>query len=265
MKDFQESVQSLLEMFSNQDFPEQVAWSIIRRDPNEPSIPSDGWSVFNRLIMRLFGNTDDARTYLQWKAVGRHVTKGAKAFYIFAPIIRKEVDEINGKETKELRGFKPLPVFGIENTTGEAIIKPNYQSVKLPPLTKVAEALGIKIHWKPIDKSRSALGYFRPADKSITLYVEDSAVFYHELGHAIHDTFEPMQSIDGNYAEVVAELVAAILCVMTGKVGYEQQSWDYIQRFTETKDDKATLKAITNVLNTVEKIVNIITATASTL
>ena len=127
MKNFEDAVNSLMTMFAKQDFPEQVAWSIIRRDPNEPSIPSDGWSVFNRLIMRLFGNTDDARTYLQWKAVGRHVTKGAKAFYIFAPIIRKEVDEKNGKETKELRGFRPLPVFALEDTEGEAVTKPNYR------------------------------------------------------------------------------------------------------------------------------------------
>ena len=80
MKNYYEAVNSLLTMFSKQDFPQQVAWSIIRRDPNEPLIPSDGWSVCNRLIMRICGGTDDARTYLQWKAVGRHVNKGAKAF-----------------------------------------------------------------------------------------------------------------------------------------------------------------------------------------
>ena len=265
MKNYDEALNSLLAMFSKQDFPKQIAWSIIHRDPAEPSIPSDGWSVCNRLIMRFVGNTDDARTYLQWQSVGRNVTKGAKAFYIFAPIVKKEVDEKSGKETKELRGFRTLPVFAYENTTGEAIAKPDYQPVKLPPLTSVAEALGITVYWKPIDKSRSALGYYRPADKSITLYVEDNAVFYHELGHAVHDTFEPMYSIDNNYAEVVAELVSAILCVMNNESGYEQQSWEYLQRFTTTKDSKATLKAITNVLNTVEKVINIITTTASTL
>lgn len=265
MKSFHESVQSLLEMFANQDFPKQVAWSIIRRNPNEPSIPSDCWSICNRLIMRLIGNTDDARTYLQWQSVGRQVNKGAKAFYIFAPILKKEVDEVSGKEKLELRGFRPLPVFGIKDTEGEAVTKPNYHPLVLPPLTAVAEALGISVRWKPMDKSRSALGFYRPADKSITLYVKDSAVFYHELGHAVHDTFEPMHTVDGNYAEVVAELVSAVLCVMNGEKGYEQQSWEYLQRFTATKDDKATLKAITNVLNTVEKIINIITTTASKL
>lgn len=265
MKNYDESVKTLLTMFANQDFPQQVAWSIIRRDPAEPSVPSDSWSVCNRLIMRICGGTDDARTFKQWISVGRHVKKGAKAFHIFAPIVKKELDEESGKEIFSLRGFKTLPVFALEDTEGEVIYKHDYQPLVLPPLTKVAEALGIKVYWKPIDKSRSALGYYRPADKSITLYVEDSTVFYHELGHAVHDSFEPMHSIDGNYAEVVAELVSAVLCVMHGEKGYEQQSWLYLQRFTATKDSKATLKAITGVLNTVEKVVNIITATACTL
>ena len=265
MKNYDEAVNNLMTMFAKQDFSKQIAWSIIHRDTADPIIPSDGWSVCNRIIMRMFGNTDDARTFKQWQSVGRHVKKGAKAFKIFAPIIKKDVDADSGKEIKKLRGFRSLPVFAYEDTEGEPIIKPDYHPVKLPPLTEVADALGISVRWKPMNISKSALGFYRPSDKSITLYVEDSAVFYHELGHAVHDSFEPMHSIDNTYAEVVAEIVSAVLCVMNGESGYEQQSWEYIQRFTATKDARSTLKAITNVLNTVEKIINIITTTATQL
>ena len=242
MKGFHESVQALLHMFESKTFPEQVAWSIIHRDQQEADIPSDAWSACNRLIMRVHGHTDDARTYLQWKSVGRHVNKGAKAFYIFAPIIKKEIDKNSGKEKTELRGFKPMPVFAIE-------------------LVDAAKALGFSVNWEPMG-NRPALGFYRPASKSITLHAKDSTVFYHELAHAVHDTIEPLCNVDNDYAEVVAELTAAVLCVMTGAKGYEKQSWQYLKRFTHSGDDKATLKAISSVLNMVERIINIIVKTA---
>jgi antirestriction protein ArdC len=261
MKGFHESVQALLHMFESKTFPEQVAWSIIRRDQQEADIPSDAWSACNRLIMRVHGHTDDARTYLQWKSVGRHVNKGAKAFYIFAPIIKKEIDKNSGKEKTELRGFKPMPVFAIEDTAGENIVKAGYKPKKLPPLVDAAKALGFSVNWEPMG-NRPALGFYRPASKSITLHAKDSTVFYHELAHAVHDTIEPLCNVDNDYAEVVAELTAAVLCVMTGAKGYEKQSWQYLKRFTHSGDDKATLKAISSVLNMVERIINIIVKTA---
>lgn len=257
MKSFHESVQALLHMFESKTFPEQVAWSIIRRDQQEADIPSDAWSACNRLIMRVHGHTDDARTYLQWKSVGRHVNKGAKAFYIFAPIIKKGIDKNSGMEKTELRGFKPMPVFAIEDTAGEDVVKAGYKPKKLPPLVDAAKALGFSVKWEPMG-SRPALGSYRPASKSITLHSKDATVFYHELAHAVHDTIEPLSSVDNDYAEITAELTAAVLCIMTGEKGFEKQSWQYLKRFSGCSDDKTALKAISSVLNMVEKIINII-------
>lgn len=118
--------------------------------------------------------------------------------------------------------------------------------------------MGIKVKWKPIHKN--AYGYYRPWEKSITLCSQDYIVYFHELAHAVHDTIEPLKNVDTNKAEIVAELSAAVLTEMLGISGYEQQAYEYIQTYTEGKKDKNVIISITNVLNTVQKVVEKITS-----
>ena len=63
-------------------------------------------------------------------------------------------------------------------------------------------------------------------------------------------------------AEVVAELTAAVLCEMAEVSGYQQQSYGYIKRYVQGKDNKAVLKAIADVLALVEQIVGKVVAAA---
>lgn len=77
------AVKKLLQMFESGKFPEAVAMSVIRKREGE-EIPSDKWSLGNRLLMRMQG-TEDARGYKQWQKCGRQVKKGTKAIYIFSP------------------------------------------------------------------------------------------------------------------------------------------------------------------------------------
>ena len=60
--------------------------------------------------------------------------------------------------------------------------------------------------------------------------------------------------------ETVAELSAAVLTEMLGISGYEQQAYEYIKTYTEGKKDKNVIISITNVLNTVQKVVEKITS-----
>ena len=110
MKNYEEAVSQMLELFSKKDFPKKMAFTIIRKATTEPILPSDSWSLTNRLIMQAIGETQDARTYKQWQQVERFVQKGAKAFYIYAPRIVKKKDE-NNNEKEELVGFIAVPVF----------------------------------------------------------------------------------------------------------------------------------------------------------
>ena len=91
MKNFDEAINNLINMFKNEDFPQKLALTIIKRV--DEGIPSDKWSITNKLIMLLLGNTTDARGYKQWQEAGRHIKKGEKAFYILAPNTKKIKNE----------------------------------------------------------------------------------------------------------------------------------------------------------------------------
>lgn len=114
----QGAIATLMNMFKSGDFPAQVAMTIIRKAEGD-NIPADSWSFANRLLITAQG-TNDARGFRQWSEVGRHVKKGSKAIHIFAPLTKKivEKDEATGEETSRVivAGFRPLPVFRLEDT-----------------------------------------------------------------------------------------------------------------------------------------------------
>ena len=109
----QSAITTLMAMFANGNFPAQIAMTIIRKAEGD-IIPSDSWSLANRLLMTA-QDTSDARGFRQWSEVGRHVKKGSKAIHIFAPLTKKikEKDDVTGEETERfiIVGFKPIPVF----------------------------------------------------------------------------------------------------------------------------------------------------------
>ena len=92
-----EAVENLMDMFKSGKMPEKIAFSIIHRHAGD-IIPSDRWSVGNRILSLLQGTTD-ARGYKQWLEAGRHVKKGCRAIYIMAPLTRKiaENDKLTGE------------------------------------------------------------------------------------------------------------------------------------------------------------------------
>jgi antirestriction protein ArdC len=82
--------------------------------------------------------TDDARGFRQWLQVGRHVKKGSKAFYIIGPVTKKITEKKSldsGEKVREekqiIAGFKAIPVFRIEDTEGEPIIREAFK-VNIP-------------------------------------------------------------------------------------------------------------------------------------
>lgn len=136
MKNIDQAIITLLEMFKNCNFPEHVAFTIIKRKACDTAAkPSDNWSIGNILIMAFIGKTDDARTYKQWQAAHRQVKRGAKAFHIYAPVTRKVkgADSLTDKDDYILLGFRTLPVFRFEDTEGEPITTVDYTPPVMPP------------------------------------------------------------------------------------------------------------------------------------
>lgn len=85
-----------------------------------PSKPSNNWSLSNQAIMIIHG-FNDARGFKQWQEVDRHVKAGEKAFHILGPLLCKR-ENADGETVTFLRGFKAIPVFGLEQTEGAALL-----------------------------------------------------------------------------------------------------------------------------------------------
>ena len=264
----QEAINKLLNMFETGEIPQAIARTVIKQKGYDK--PSDRWSLGNKLIM-LIHDTTDARGYRQWEEVGRHVKKGAKAFYILAPVyitkkevVTKVIIDENGEEVKVeeeqvrqvLVGFKEIPVFRYEDTEGKLLPEVDYTPKALPPLVDVAKKYGIQIKYGPF--TERFYGFYTPSTNSIMLCSHDVDIFFHELAHAIHNRIHPLKGGQDPYQEIVAETVAGVLCELYGFKGYEYHVYRYIQGYAKARDGKETVKAIMKVLADVERILKII-------
>ena len=255
-----DSIDSLMEMFKSGKFPEKIALSIIRRHEGD-TIPSDEWSLGNRMLMMAQGTTD-ARGYRQWQEVSRFVKKGSRAIYILAPLTRKitEKDKVTGAEEEQviITGFRPIPVFPVEATDGEPLPNFDYIPKTFPPFFDVAEKLNIKVEYRPM--MGNYYGKFSTRGNQIRLCSQDAVVYYHELSHAVHNTFVDLRVYDPDKAEVVAEFSAVVLCALSDIHGYENQAYRYIQHYCKKDEQKpeGVMKKIMSVLADVEKIVRIV-------
>ena len=242
-------LQGILEQFESGDVPAVITKAMFPFS----NIPSEKWSLCNRLLM-VVSNTLDARGYTQWKNVDRFVRKGSKAIHIVVPYVKNIDDE--GQDKAIIKGFGLKPVFRVEDTEGEPL---EYQELILPdlPLIERAEEWGITV--KAIPGNYSFYGFYSPDQKEIGLATADESIFFHELSHKSHELVcgqlkrgqDPVQ-------EIVAELSAAVLCQMVGKKSDTLgNSFRYIKGYA----DKLSLtphQACMKVLSDSEKVLHLI-------
>jgi len=211
-------------------------------------VPCSKWSLQNRILVALAG-TSDARGYRQWREVGRHVKKGAKAIYILVPRLVKEEDEETGEERVVLKGFLERPVFRVEDTEGEPLEYQKFEPPEPPPLIDVAERYGISVKYEVF--LGGYYGDYSPTSKEIRLRVKDAKVFFHELAHAAHDRI--IGGLKGGQhprQEAVAELVATVLARLYGW-DYSGNCWEYIKYYAKGKDP---IQLCLSVLSDCEKV-----------
>jgi antirestriction protein ArdC len=254
------AVDKLMDLFTGEaDMAQAITQvALIRRQ--KIGAPSENWSLGNNLIM-LMNDTADARTFKQWKAVGRYPVKGSKAFQILRPVkkVITETDEETG-ETKEkviVIGFAGVNVFRYEDTDGEEIERPDYKPVQLPPLMDVAKALEVSVDYAP--GQGGVLGYYVPGQKHIRMLTHGERTWFHELAHAADDKVGTLKGTSYKSGEVVAEMAAAVLCELYG-FGDEREhlgSRSYIERYAGENAGKAAMK----VLARVEKVLDLILST----
>ena len=254
----QASIDKLLQMFKTQAFPAEIGWQVIRRRSGDQSIPSDSWSAGNRWLM-LASGTPDARGFGQWHQIGRQILPGSKALYICAPNTRKitsEDDDDPDEARTIVAGFRWIPVFRIEDTTGKPVPSADYTPKILPPLFDVAAKLGASVKWQPFDGK--ALGRYRPSSKEIILSEKSELCFYHELMHHLDSQVDPIRAGRLAEAELIAEFGGSVLCALQGITGYESSSYRYLKAYASNKEPEAVLRCIMAVAARVEKLVGVV-------
>jgi hypothetical protein len=208
----------------------------------------------------LLAGTTDARGFRQWNEAERWVTKGAKAFWILGPMrkkVKKTVLDDKGQREDEIEvlvGFKAIPVFRYEDTNGQDI--PVYQPRDPPPLLEVADRFGMKVQYE-----RLAPGMYGATDhtnKTILLATDDWDTFFHELGHAIHRTFEPKRGHGQEpEAETIAQLVAATLARLYKRPA-DSFSWSYIASYAQSNNPQQVGRLCLRVLDKTKKVLDLI-------
>jgi hypothetical protein len=248
-----DELQKIVRLFSTTQLPDLCAKALI----NAPERPSSKWSFGNLLLMLLAG-TEDARGYRQWRDVGRYVRKGSKAFYILGPVfVKKRLDNPDPGDDEEvdvLVGFRAIPVFRLEDTEGAEL--PTYTPRNPPPLLDVAERFRMKVNY--LSLSSGVYGLTDYERQIITLATEDWTVFWHELAHAIHRSYEPKTGHGQEpEAEAVAQLVAATLARLYGKPD-DNFSWTYIATQARSASPREVGALCMRVLDRAKKVLDLI-------
>ncbi|WP_372364857.1 ArdC-like ssDNA-binding domain-containing protein [Candidatus Uabimicrobium sp. HlEnr_7] len=210
----QKTLQHIIGLFSRGNVPKAIK---IATFPTL-DIPSNRWSLSNRILMYLH-NTEDARTWKQWQKVERNVKKEEKAFYIFAPRKYKvKCEDDNGEENEKyvLKGFSVLPVFTVEQTEGKIL---DYQQLELPKFPLLDKAREWNIDVSAIGFSSDYYGYYQSSgeQEKIRLASPHEIVFFHELAHSSHRrVLGKLKNGQNEEQEIVAELSAQVLAQIVG-------------------------------------------------
>lgn len=238
----------------------------VRRISGAALVPQATWSWMNQILAAVAG-TRDGRTFEAWRAVGRQVRRGSKAFYILEPVkVRKAVQEDDGStRTAYITvGFRPSPRFRVEDTDvfDEALWQAasaregqDATPATMPPLYEVAEALGLKVSWSA--QASDAWGWFSPGRQEIRLFTQHPAVFFHELAHAADHKLHGLKGGQDPVQETVAEAAAAALCRIHG-INHVPDARSYIAGYTGDP-----IKAVARCLARIEKVLALILGLAA--
>jgi hypothetical protein len=249
----QEALDKVVEQFKSGDLSPVI--EVARIQGQGDTIPADRWSLCNRILAYIQTGSLDCRGYKQWQQAGRHVKKGECAAYILAPCMVPIEDDQTGEKVPVLKGFRPVAVFGYDQTDGEALPQVDYTPAELPPLADVSQRLGIQVTYVPLPSDR--LGDCDVDGSHIHLGTHDAKTFFHELAHAAHARIDgQLRGGQDPKQETVAEFTATVLMHLYGLGNRTGNCWQYVQGYASDP-----LQAIVKALGTVEKVLGLLLGT----
>lgn len=192
------------------------------------------------LIMMQRPGATQVAGYRKWQEVGRQVRRGEQGISIFAPIIVKQVEERDGRESEReaLVGFKVVRVFDVSQTDGPPLPSLGHQDLTgngeaarnlTPKLHALAAGLGLRVTESAEIAPR---GTFDVQERAIALRAGLSAdqhakTFAHEIAHSLLHGRWDEDRVSREQAEVEAESVAYIVCRAAG-LDTDEHSFSYI-------------------------------------
>jgi hypothetical protein len=212
--------------------------------------PARRWTFSNQVMAFAQSNCVDNRGYNQWQDVGRQVNQPGAAFILGPHMVKdKDADDPDAKKCVGFIGIAVHPYDHTEPIDGADNVF-TYEPREMPPLHEAAERLGIKIDWSAM---RADL-YGWCGNGKIGLGSYDAGVFFHELAHAAHRSFEAKTEAGQDpKGEAVAEFTAAVLMELYGLGDRSGNAWSYIKQYNPDP-----LRAIQTALADVKKVLDII-------
>lgn len=259
---FAESINKIIEIFESGQIPDAIAHSTIPM----PDIPSAKWKgMRNRVLLYietvLQGKSMDARTWKQWKEVGRYPT-GKTGFYLWRPNFIVREDEKTKEKESYITGFRPFVAFSYSDTKGKDLPEsPPTDPAEVPPLMDVAKKWGIDVSYLP-----SVVGFwgaYTPSSDEIQLATHDESTFFHELSHAAHKRViegrgDNIKLEQDPIQEITAELAATVLCTLVGRQpANDGMRYKYISKYAEDAGISP-VDACKKVLDDVDKCLQLI-------
>lgn len=179
-----------------------------------------------------------------WNRLGYHIEKGQKAIWIWAPILRKQLDPESGEDVKAVTGFRPAPVFDFSQLAERddkplplmTAVLPDDQGETLARCIHKVEAAGIKVRVTQMppgtdgSSSGGRISIEQRLDSRNQLFVLLHELV-HELWHAADiDNVEKSRRQQEFEAEAVAFVAASVM-------GLEHPSArDYLLNWKATPD-----------------------------
>ncbi len=241
----------ILAAFKEGTLPKALA-QIYIRCPIE--VPSRHWSLANRLLGLLRGHAYSAG-FRQWRALGRHVRRGERAYHILGPRIVELEEPVEGPEGEEQGaqvavGFFTIPVFGYAQTEGDPLPGADREAefIEALPLLEVARSWGLTVEVFDTADDPRRLGFYRPG-AAIGLGVKNLSTWAHELTHAADDRLG-LNGSSRAECEIVAELGGAVLLECLGFAVDSDRggAYEYLTRYARTSG-RSVLRAATHLLD----------------
>jgi hypothetical protein len=204
------------------------------------------------LILAQHENATQVAGYRTWQKLGRQVVKGAQAIWVLGPVTYKNGEKVNEAtgETKplyQLRGFKPVPVFDLADTTGPDLPKPAHLNGEAPKelwdgLTRLLNERGFTVERAEIFGGAQG-DDTSPTDHRVRIDsrlapMEGLAVLAHEYAHVALGHLDKIEEYRVHRGPFEVEAESTVYVTMSA-LGFDTSGWsaDYVAGWQQTSPD----------------------------